>query len=197
MTTTYNFSLASDFGGSLKSYQLHKEIDDDGGITPNLIGVNTEGDDVAIIFDATLSGGEETTLNGLVSAHVPDMSKPRKQFFIFAPKRNTITPKNNWVLSGYFQYPGSDQAGTIDYIDLISCMDSGINNYDARVLVKNTGAVLVEKTGMTNTETATIDLGTVSNVPTDKTTLELQIRKNGGNNKQVVEIEQVIVYYGN
>ena len=57
--TTYNYSLNGDFGGptGLKMSQLHTEIDESTGITgPNLVGINTGGDDVDIIFDVGLLG---------------------------------------------------------------------------------------------------------------------------------------------
>lgn len=197
MTTTYNYSLSSDFGGNLKSQQLHEEIGAESGITPNIIAVNTDGDLVDIVFDSSLSGGEETTLNGLVASHIPDTSKPRKQFFSITPKKDVITPKNSWVLSTYFQYPGSDKVGLIDYIDVICSMNPGVNSYDVRIINKKTGEVIAEKTNMTNIVAETQDLGTISNVPTDKSTLELQIKKIDGNNSKKVEVEQVIIYYGN
>lgn len=69
MTTTYTKSLAADFGGILNQRQLHKEIINDVGITPNLIGVMVTGDVVDITFDSALSAGEQTTLNGIISSY--------------------------------------------------------------------------------------------------------------------------------
>ncbi len=71
MTTIYTKSLSSDFSSSLNSSQFHIEVDGDGGITPNILGVNVTGDVVDIVFDAALSGAEQTTLDGLITAHVP------------------------------------------------------------------------------------------------------------------------------
>nr|QBK89447.1 MAG: hypothetical protein LCMiAC02_05420 [Mimivirus LCMiAC02] len=71
MTTIYTKSLSSDFSSNLNSSQFHIEVDGDGGITPNILGVNVTGDVVDIIFDAALSGAEQTTLDGLITAHTP------------------------------------------------------------------------------------------------------------------------------
>lgn len=71
MATTYSKSLSTDFSGNLNPSQLRNELNADGGISPECIVVKNSGDDVDIVFDASLSGGEETTLNNLISAHIP------------------------------------------------------------------------------------------------------------------------------
>lgn len=71
MTTTYTKSLSSAFGGNLNTTQLLTEITADGGISPTCITVMSIADVVDIVFDAALSGGEQTTLDGLISAHTP------------------------------------------------------------------------------------------------------------------------------
>lgn len=194
---SYTYSLSSDFGNNLKSEQFHSEIENDNNITANLIAVNTEGDVVDIIFDASLSSGEETTLNNLISSHVPDDSKEKKQFYIIVPKRNVVRPKNSWVLAAYIRYQGSNNVGTIDYIEIETVMADDITSYDARVINHNTGDVIVQKDGLINTVIDSFDLGTISNVPLESTLLELQIQKNGGKNNSAIEIEQITVYYGN
>lgn len=75
---TYTKSLSSDFGGSLNSRQLHNAIDDNVNITTNILRIDTDGDDVDIIFDGSLSGLESSTLDSLVSAHNPVTSGDRK-----------------------------------------------------------------------------------------------------------------------
>ena len=69
MTFTYNYSLSSDFGGNINIGDLKNEIEAEGGITPVLSGITRNDDDIDIIFESALSGGEQTTLNGLVSTH--------------------------------------------------------------------------------------------------------------------------------
>lgn len=67
--TTYNFTISSAFpAAKVSSDRLTREIQDS-DITVALDGITTAGDACAIIFKAALSGGEETTLNGLVAAH--------------------------------------------------------------------------------------------------------------------------------
>ncbi len=74
MTTTYTKGLAADFSGSLNPGQLITEVEADPGIIPTCINVANTGDVVDITFTAALSAGEQTTLNGLISAHTPTVS---------------------------------------------------------------------------------------------------------------------------
>jgi hypothetical protein len=75
MTTTYNKSLIEDFSGNLQVNQLLREIKSNEGITPYCITVNNlNSDNVDIIFDSALSAGEQTTLNTIISNHVPNNS---------------------------------------------------------------------------------------------------------------------------
>jgi 7-cyano-7-deazaguanine synthase in queuosine biosynthesis len=192
--TTYTYSLSADFPSGLGSLQLQKAISSS-AISQTISHINTNDDVVEIIFFGSLSGDDVTALNGLISAHVPVKSKAK--FYVITPIRNTITVKNAWTLAAYFKYGGSSIIGTINYFEISSYMEGTITSYDARVVNKSTGEVLAAKTGMTNVSSAIYDMGTVSNVPTTETTLELQIKKNAGANGDYVTIDSLIIYYDN
>src|SRR6056297_1917109 len=68
---TYTYSRSVDFGGEVASGQFATEVENS-SIGINFLRVDTLGDDVYVIFSITLTGPEETTLDGLVAAHVPD-----------------------------------------------------------------------------------------------------------------------------
>ena len=70
VATTYTKSLATDFGGTINTDQLTTEIVG-AAIAPNLVFITVDGDDVDIRFDDALSAGEQTTLDNVISAHVP------------------------------------------------------------------------------------------------------------------------------
>ena len=72
MATTYTKSLASDFGGSLNKGQFHREIDADGGISATLNQIEETSDVIDTTFASSLSAGEQTTLNTLISNHTVD-----------------------------------------------------------------------------------------------------------------------------
>lgn len=194
--STITKSLATNFSGNLKSAQFHKEILANVSIvSANLIGINKTADVIEILFDGVLSASDQTTLNGIIDLHSPDNSIPRNEHFTVTPKLKN--EEDEYEVSKVFVYRGSTNIGAINYIDLVSYMDSSITSYSARVVDRNTGLVIAEKTGMTNTEEQVQDLGTISNVPTDKTLLELQIKRTGGNKKKYVYAYQLVVYYGN
>ena len=67
------FSKSVDFNNSIDSGLLHIEVDSS-NISAILNNVNTSGDVVKLTFDATLTGEEQTTLNTIVSNHVPVIS---------------------------------------------------------------------------------------------------------------------------
>ena len=68
--TTYSYSLSGDFSSGISVGQFHAEIVAS-SINDVLSGVFVDGDDVDIVFDTSLTSGEVTTLNSLVSAHTP------------------------------------------------------------------------------------------------------------------------------
>lgn len=78
MAETYSYSIADDFpGGAVNTSRLQAEIGDS-SITKTVLRIDTEGDDIDIVFDAALTAGEKTTLDGdttgpaggLIAAHV-------------------------------------------------------------------------------------------------------------------------------
>jgi hypothetical protein len=65
VNTLYQYSLASDFSGILNKKSIRATI-----LESTLIGlvvISLQGDDVNIIFDPALSGGDETILNAIVT----------------------------------------------------------------------------------------------------------------------------------
>ena len=66
----YIYSVINDFPNhQVDPQSLHQEILDESAITETLDGVNVTGDECKIVFLQTLSGPEETALDGVVAAH--------------------------------------------------------------------------------------------------------------------------------
>jgi hypothetical protein len=65
---TYTYSLSGDFGGDINISTLFDEIQAS-AIVNTCYGVSLLGDTVTIGFEGSLSGGDETILDGLVSSH--------------------------------------------------------------------------------------------------------------------------------
>jgi hypothetical protein len=67
----YDYSLSEDFSNGINLDCLHKSIEDYGFATP-FNGINLEDDDVTIMFTGSLSPGDESDLDTIVSNHDPD-----------------------------------------------------------------------------------------------------------------------------
>lgn len=76
MATTYTKSLSTDFGSILNTIQFQSEINAEAGIVPTCTHINTDGDDVDIVFASSLTAGEQTTLSTLTTNHTPITNKP-------------------------------------------------------------------------------------------------------------------------
>lgn len=197
MTTTYSYVLSTDFSGGIKETQLHTEIEDESTITSGTlvrIGVEYSDDQVNIVFNNALTGGEQTTLDGLVAAHIPDTSPPRQNFFTFDPKINVIK-NTSYRKIGSFKYGGSSKIGTINYIDIIAYKEVKPSSYSLKVYDRTNSLTLAEKTGLTNTEEVIVDMGTINNIPENEAILEIQAKKQ--DNAGEIVVEQIIIYYNN
>lgn len=193
-------SMDDDFSGNFKVSQFHDELSAN-VVTSNISGANfqyiaTNANDIEIVFGNSLTVTETTALNGLVSSHIPDNSKPKKNFFPVAPTRTNIN-STSYQKCVAFKYAGSENIGTLDYVEIIAYKDSSITSYDVRIYDKSNGNIIAEKTGNTNDVSEIIDLGTISNVPTGASVFECQVRKTGGNNKKYVVIDEIMIYHNN
>ena len=186
-TFTYTYSLSVDFGGNLATDQLRTEIEADGGIAPTCLAVVsnlTTPDDVDIIFDAALSGGEETTLDGIVAAHVVQPTSISTNSFTLVP---TITKYRSTKYTRVYAiiYAGSNNVGTINRMFAVSHMDSALTNYSLKVFDTTNRNILAENT-FTNTKEQIVELTPINNIPTDQALLELHVKLTGSGGKVYV-----------
>jgi len=187
--------LKSAFGAGQYDYATFQRDLDVSSFSSQIRGILNGPTNVTITIES-ITGGQQTELDNLVANHTPDTSKARIQNFVIFPKRNSIKT-TKYTLAHAFEYLGSDAIGVIDYIDLMAYIDSTSNTYDVRVVNSETGDILVEKTNLNNSSLEVIDLGTIVNIPTTTTTLELQLKRNESSGNKTIELEQLIVYYGN
>ena len=193
MSSTYTKSIASDFGGSFSPRQFHDEIENDVTITTNLIGINTTGDAVDIIFSSALSGAEETQLNSLISSYSYQQMFETKNIVTVNPKVESVNTDSYRRIMVYI-YPGNVY-NTINNIKVVSYMDSGITSYDIQIRNATNGTTIVTK-NLTNTTEQINDLGTLSNIPNSEARLEISVKKTGGNSSKYVYIESISFYLG-
>jgi hypothetical protein len=93
---TFTKSLSNDFSGNLHTEQLKNEINNS-SILLECVSVKNILDDVNIIFDTTLgeslSSEEETTLNTIISNHVPDVTVEKQ---IVTVQEELVSTNGKW-----------------------------------------------------------------------------------------------------
>jgi hypothetical protein len=115
--------------------------------------------------------------------------------FVINPRDYKVKAKT-YTIMATFIFPGSNQIGTIKNVNIISYMDSKVPSYSVRLFDTTNGVTIVENTGMTDTSQNIQTLGTVSNVPTGQSIIELQVKTDDGSNKNIY-VESISIHYEN
>jgi len=195
MTNIIVRSLATNFGGVLETGQFHTEIENDPGITPTLIGINSNGDVINIEFSTALSAGEETILDTLISNHVIDMTIIKSKMFSVIPEITRVE-SIYYTRVATFQYAGSNIKCQISYIEVISS-GHNIDSYDIQVQDYTNGCVVLASNNFTNTDIVINDMGVISNTPLDPAILEISVKKNESTviKGSCVHIHGIMIHY--
>lgn len=179
-----HYSLSA-FTNGIDTRQLHTEISES-SIACSLQRVDTDGTDVQIVFDTTLSANDATTLNTIVANHMPTTTPQYKNILTFVPKNSTVSA-NSYQRLDTLVYTGKKSVGTIARIVGIGYMDYGLNSYTVRVYDKTNDVVIAETT-FDNTSESSIVLSPITNVPIDTCLLELQVKKTGNKKAYVSNV---------
>lgn len=93
MATSFPYSITNDFPNQAVDASVLTVEVGNSSIVPVLDGINIDGDDVTLDFDADLSGPEVTTLDGLIAAHqgIPFNEGPQRVNQIAAQDDTTGT----------------------------------------------------------------------------------------------------------
>ena len=191
MAASYTKSLASDFGNSITPHQLHQEIEDS-SITSQILHVTILGDSVDIVFDSSLSAGDQTTLDALVAAHTVSSQAVYSNIVKFTP-RSPDVKQSSYKREDTLIYEGKSTFKNIVKISAVSYMNEGVTSYTIKVYDKTHNQTVAEST-FTNTTEDVVDLTPIQNVPTEKSVLELLVKKTGGNNKKRAYVDSVTMY---
>lgn len=184
---SYTFSLSSNFNGNLFAHQLYTNIDNSVSITKNIVGIDTNGDNVIITFDQELSGSEVTTLNNLVSSYT---YVPLNRYRIdnMNPSYSVIgLTFTNINTSFYFDIENMTEILCVKVLGNITS-----NSYQVR-LYDITNSKLMATGTFTNTTPVMNNLGTISNIPTTSSLLEVHVKSSSL--LSTVTINKVIIYY--
>ncbi len=184
------YSLSVDFSGNLNRTQFHQEIVDNGTL-PTLVGVHDTEDIINIEFDSSLNAGQQTTLNGLVSSHIPSTIPKILLTETILPKKDTYSNTSYTRAASYIYNP---TINTLYCVKVLSYMDTGITSYDLQLFDKTHGNIIVTKNS-TNTDEELVDVGTLTNMPTVESILELNVKRTGGKKNNNVYLESIGFYF--
>lgn len=179
---SYNYSFITDFSSNFNHTQFHNEVAN-GGLGPTLLRVDRNGDTITVVFDASLNTGEETTLDGLVSAHTPQQTQGIHIQNIIVP--DSIITNTTYINICTFIVDGT--IWDITNICAISFMEEEGTSYDIKLFDTTNNNIIVTKT-LTNITEENNDLGTLSNLPTNIAIIEAQVKVTGATNAHIKNI---------
>lgn len=190
--STETYSITSDFTNTtvVEISQLKKEILAESGITTTLTRIDNTGDQVDIVFDSAISGGEKTILDNLVANYLNIIEVPVTYTTILnnviSTSVKTTTPKRVCT----FIYEGSNSIGSIGKIVAIAYKSSTITDYTIKITDKTNNLTIAEET-FTNDNEDAIEFASISNVPTTRAKIEISMK---GSGNQKVYIESITFY---
>ena len=186
-----SYSVANDFAGVIPNIeQLYNEITAETNITKQLNDINLYGDSLSIFFVSNISAPEKTSLDSVISGHVPDNNP-------VTDKAEKILLSQDWIkndsyrrISKPFKFPGTTYAKA----SVISRMDSNLTSYDIKIYDNTNKATLIETT-LNNTTESVQNLGVLTNLSSDTFVIEVFAKKNGGNTSSKIYLESITIEY--
>lgn len=125
-----------------------------------------------------------------------DVSVTFTLFSNFPDKSVTYTPKTNNTKFSSYQRLGTYNLENIKSgsAKCVSWMDDSATSYDVQIFDKTNKQILLTA-NLTNTSEGVQDLGSLTNLPSTPTQIEISVRKNGGNSGSKVYIESLTINY--
>ena len=81
---SYTYSIINDFNGDLNTAQFHIEISNNVTIGPYFIRIDTINDDVYIVFSQSLTAGELTILNDMITNYIYIPSSSTESYVVLS-----------------------------------------------------------------------------------------------------------------
>ena len=183
------YSYITNFPSGWNQSQFHKEIKNNISITTTFHGVNKDDDVIKLIFDSTPSAGEITILNNLVSSHVPNNTPNYKLIQTLIPHIESVN-ESSYIKITSFTYQGTDNTEMIQKCRSLSSMDIGMTNFSIRLFDATHDTVLGEST-FTNTTTNINCIGSIANLPTNVSIIEVHVKTVGGSTTKKAHIDEI------
>ena len=152
----------------------------DGGVS----ALSPTSNDQVLCLDSNASLGAKFMSVGSIS--------PSQQVKLTSPKRPS-TNSNAFEVIMSMSVKGENTA-LIKTIDVVGYKTGNATSYDVRVY-DATNSLVVAEVNFTNAALAVNPMGTLANLPAGAALFEFQAKRNGGNAKSDVFIEEVTVEY--
>ena len=191
MPRKYTKSVTNDLNGNFNQNQLHDEIKNSSSFSTPFYGINITDDVMDIIFESDLSTNEENELNALISNHTVTSQQIGSKVVTYSLHYVEVTSASYTKILA-FMYPGS-KAFNITNVEILSNLDSG-NSYDIRVRDVTNNKDIALLSNLNNSSSNAFDMGTINNLPENKSIFEIQSRVSGNNNRKV-NFDSLIIYY--
>jgi hypothetical protein len=183
---TLTYSLASDFDGTVNTYNLINTLRS--SLTTICTRIDTCDDAVKVVFESEPTANEMTIIGTLINDRDDAIIYPVTDVHPFIGPYSTYNSAFTRVM--IYPYAG-DLFKKLLSIKFNSYMQNGAVNYTIRVVASG-GSIIGEKT-LTNTSETEYDLGTLTNVPTDRRQLEvhLKVTQNGAGQKKLAVVSNL------
>ena len=192
--TIYSYNINTYFPtGAYNFNYLRKEINDSAISTATVITIkhNREHTEIDITFNSALSGGDQTILDSIVSAHVAYIPS----FYDYHERlqtRETIRASDVPVRIFMYKFPGTIMYGNMQLVTVTGYMDPAVTSYDVEIVDTLTDTTV--GTGSFTNTTEAENIITLSTQPENRAFLEFRVKKIGGTVSDVVYIENFDIY---
>lgn len=102
---------------------------------------------------------------------------------------------SNYTQIAIISFNPNDYDGTLRRIQALSYMDTGTTSYDIELFDLDNNTQLITN-NFTNEEVEKNASNVILFPPTSPTTLEINVKKTGGNNRKYARVEEIIFYFG-
>jgi hypothetical protein len=105
-----------------------------------------------------------------------------------------VTTSQNYAVVSSFGFPGSTEVGTPIKIEAL-VERSGGNSGDIRVYDSTNALVIAELTAFNGSPKESVDLGAISNIPTNAAVFEIQMSRTGGGGSTSVQCHSMDIMF--
>lgn len=178
------FSLLVNFPYGLNKSQLQQEILATPAIVARCTKISECSDTVTIWFSASLSGGEVTALNAVISAHAPNI----KYTTIAAIVTPAVKKYNN---TSFARCATLFCPPSVKSFAFIANKDAAVTSYSIRIVDITNIEIIGAQTFTTED---VVEIKNLTNIPASVTTVEIQIKKTGGTSADYVYVDNITAF---